>query len=157
MVRRRVHRARPAGVRLVLLGEVRAGVLFAGVLRFAVLHVVPALLPVRWSCAGRTFRTRPQRRGGVRLGIRVRDPSGFPRCVIDTSVFGRPRGRHVAGPGLVVVEEVAAADDATEFAFQKALGARWATATADRTTRNADETAPGTRLTCRGRGARARP
>ncbi|MET8957191.1 DUF6207 family protein [Streptomyces sp. NPDC004533] len=52
---------------------------------------------------------------------------------------------HMAEPGLVVVE-VAAADDATAFAFQQALATRWATATADRTTRDAGE--PGVRLRC---------
>ncbi|MGW1507072.1 DUF6207 family protein [Streptomyces mirabilis] len=42
--------------------------------------------------------------------------------------------------------EVAAADDRTAFAFQEALASRWATATADRTTRDAGE--PGVRLHC---------
>ncbi|MFF4139119.1 DUF6207 family protein [Streptomyces mirabilis] len=41
---------------------------------------------------------------------------------------------HVAEPGIAVVE-VAAADDQTAFALQEVLAARWATATADRTTR----------------------
>ncbi|MFE5084508.1 DUF6207 family protein [Streptomyces mirabilis] len=52
---------------------------------------------------------------------------------------------HVAEPGLVVVE-VAAADDRTAFAFQEALASRWATATTDRTTRDAGE--PGVRPRC---------
>ncbi|WP_436987710.1 DUF6207 family protein [Streptomyces sp. enrichment culture] len=54
---------------------------------------------------------------------------------------------YVAEPGLVVVD-VAAADDATAFALQEALAARWATATAtdDRTTRTPGE--PGVRLRC---------
>ncbi|WP_330351962.1 DUF6207 family protein [Streptomyces chartreusis] len=52
---------------------------------------------------------------------------------------------HVAQPGLAVVE-IAAADDETTFAFQEALAARWATATADRTTRSPGE--PGVRLRC---------
>ncbi len=52
---------------------------------------------------------------------------------------------HVAEPGLVVVE-VAAADDETAFAFQEALAARWVTAAADRTTREAG--APGVRPRC---------
>ncbi|MFE2648200.1 DUF6207 family protein [Streptomyces nigra] len=52
---------------------------------------------------------------------------------------------HVAQPGLAVVE-IAAADDETAFAFQEALAARWATATADRTTRSPGE--PGVRLRC---------
>ncbi|POX55328.1 hypothetical protein C3489_11110 [Streptomyces sp. Ru71] len=52
---------------------------------------------------------------------------------------------HVAEPGLVVVE-VAAADDETAFAFQEALAARWATATAERTSRVPGE--PGVRLRC---------
>ncbi|MFK0024696.1 DUF6207 family protein [Streptomyces sp. NPDC090798] len=49
---------------------------------------------------------------------------------------------HVAEPGLAVVE-VAAADDQTAFALQEVLATRWATATADRTTR-----VPGVRLRC---------
>ncbi|MGV9248917.1 DUF6207 family protein [Streptomyces sp. NPDC003710] len=52
---------------------------------------------------------------------------------------------HVAERGLGVLE-VAAADDATAVALQQALTARWATATADRTTRDAGE--PGVRLRC---------
>ncbi|MFD5858772.1 DUF6207 family protein [Streptomyces chartreusis] len=52
---------------------------------------------------------------------------------------------HVARPGLAVVE-IAAADDETAFALQEALAARWATATADRTTRSPGE--PGVRLRC---------
>jgi hypothetical protein len=52
---------------------------------------------------------------------------------------------HVAAPGLVVVD-IAAADDETAFVFQEALSARWATATADRTTRTPGE--PGVRLRC---------
>ncbi|OIJ95444.1 DUF6207 family protein [Streptomyces colonosanans] len=52
---------------------------------------------------------------------------------------------HVAEPGLVVVE-VAAVDDETAFAFQAALAERWATAIADRTTRDPGE--PGVRLRC---------
>lgn len=52
---------------------------------------------------------------------------------------------HVAQPGLVVVE-VAAAEDETAFALQEALATRWATATADRTTRSPGE--PGVRLRC---------
>ncbi|MGW0188189.1 DUF6207 family protein [Streptomyces sp. NPDC003362] len=52
---------------------------------------------------------------------------------------------HLADPGLLVVE-VAAANDETAFAFQDALAARWATATAERTTREPGE--PGVRLRC---------
>ncbi|MEU9158434.1 DUF6207 family protein [Streptomyces sp. NPDC048417] len=52
---------------------------------------------------------------------------------------------HVSEPGLVVVD-VAAADDDTALAFQQMLADRWATATADRTTRDAGE--PGVRLRC---------
>lgn len=52
---------------------------------------------------------------------------------------------HVSEPGLVVVD-VAAADDATALAFQQLLADRWATATAEHTTRNAGE--PGVRLRC---------
>ncbi|MFF5654458.1 DUF6207 family protein [Streptomyces collinus] len=48
-------------------------------------------------------------------------------------------------PGLVVVD-IAAADDATALAFQQLLAERWATATAERTTRDAGE--PGVRLRC---------
>jgi hypothetical protein len=55
------------------------------------------------------------------------------------------RDAHLKEPGLVVVD-VAAADDATAFAFQEALAARWATAPADRTTRTPGE--PGVRLRC---------
>lgn len=49
----------------------------------------------------------------------------------------------VAEPGLAVVE-VAAADDQTAFALQEVLATRWATATADSTTRVPGE--PGVRL-----------
>lgn len=42
--------------------------------------------------------------------------------------------------------DVAATDDDTALAFQPALAGRWATATADRTTRVAGE--PGVRLRC---------
>ncbi|MFD3932640.1 DUF6207 family protein [Streptomyces sp. NPDC058614] len=52
---------------------------------------------------------------------------------------------HVVEPGLAVVE-VAAFDDATAFAVQELLAGRWATATADRTTRDPGE--PGVRLRC---------
>jgi hypothetical protein len=54
-------------------------------------------------------------------------------------------GAHVSEPGLLVVD-VAAADDATALAFQQMLAERWATATAERTTRDAGE--PGVRLRC---------
>lgn len=46
----------------------------------------------------------------------------------------------------MAVVEVAAADDQTAFALQEVLAARWATATADRTTRVPGE--PGVRLRC---------
>ncbi|MFF2102289.1 DUF6207 family protein [Streptomyces sp. NPDC058202] len=52
---------------------------------------------------------------------------------------------HVSRPGLLVVD-VAAADDATALAFQQLLAERWATATAERTTRDAGQ--PGVRLRC---------
>ncbi|MFF2469591.1 DUF6207 family protein [Streptomyces mirabilis] len=52
---------------------------------------------------------------------------------------------HVAEPEPAVVE-VAAADDQTAFALQEVLATRWATATADRTTRVPGE--PGVRLRC---------
>ncbi|MFD3621652.1 DUF6207 family protein [Streptomyces sp. NPDC058676] len=48
-------------------------------------------------------------------------------------------------PGLLVVD-VAAADDATALAFQQLLADRWATATAEQTTRDAGQ--PGVRLRC---------
>ncbi|MFJ9026147.1 DUF6207 family protein [Streptomyces sp. NPDC102259] len=50
---------------------------------------------------------------------------------------------HVGERGLV---DVAAADDATALAFQKLLADRWATATAEQTTRDAGQ--PGVRLRC---------
>jgi hypothetical protein len=52
---------------------------------------------------------------------------------------------HVKEPGLVVVD-VAAADAATAFALQAALAEQWATATADRVTRDPGQ--PGVRLRC---------
>ena len=52
---------------------------------------------------------------------------------------------HVSEPGLLVVD-VAAADDGTALAFQQMLAERWATATAERTTRDPGE--PGVRLRC---------
>ena len=52
---------------------------------------------------------------------------------------------HVEQPGLAVVE-IAACDDRTAFAVQELLAARWATATADRTTRDPGQ--PGVRLRC---------
>jgi hypothetical protein len=52
---------------------------------------------------------------------------------------------HVSRPGLVVVD-VAAADDDTALIFQQLLADRWATATAEQTTRDADQ--PGVRLRC---------
>ncbi|MBL3671478.1 hypothetical protein JL475_37485 [Streptomyces sp. M2CJ-2] len=55
------------------------------------------------------------------------------------------KDEHLAEPGLVVVD-VAAADNDTALAFQAALAGRWATATADRTTRAPGE--PGVRLRC---------
>ncbi|MET7920372.1 DUF6207 family protein [Streptomyces avermitilis] len=52
---------------------------------------------------------------------------------------------HVAERGLLVVD-VAAADEETALAFQAALAGRWATATADRASRDPGE--PGVRLRC---------
>ncbi|MFI9569520.1 DUF6207 family protein [Streptomyces rishiriensis] len=52
---------------------------------------------------------------------------------------------HVSEPGLLVVD-VAAADDATALAFQQLLADRWATATAEQTTRDAGQ--PGVRQRC---------
>ncbi|MDT0567018.1 DUF6207 family protein [Streptomyces sp. DSM 3412] len=51
----------------------------------------------------------------------------------------------MSAPGLLVVD-VAVADDDTALAFQQLLAERWATATAERTTRDAGE--PGVRLRC---------
>ncbi|MFF3736773.1 DUF6207 family protein [Streptomyces sp. NPDC002566] len=48
-------------------------------------------------------------------------------------------------PGLLVVD-VAATDDATALVFQQLLADRWATATAEQTTRDAGQ--PGVRLRC---------
>jgi hypothetical protein len=44
------------------------------------------------------------------------------------------------------VVDIAAADDATALAFQQMLAGRWATATAERTTRDPGQ--PGVRLRC---------
>ncbi|MFF9213990.1 MULTISPECIES: DUF6207 family protein [unclassified Streptomyces] len=52
---------------------------------------------------------------------------------------------HVSQPGLIVVD-VAAGDDETALAFQQAIAQQWATAVADRTTREAGR--PGVRLRC---------
>ncbi|MFJ7305658.1 DUF6207 family protein [Streptomyces sp. NPDC099088] len=52
---------------------------------------------------------------------------------------------HLSRPGLLVVD-IAAADDATALAFQQLLAERWATATAERTTRDVGQ--PGVRLRC---------
>ncbi|MGW2768746.1 DUF6207 family protein [Streptomyces sp. NPDC001275] len=52
---------------------------------------------------------------------------------------------HVAEPGPAVVE-IAACDDQTAFTVQELLATRWATATADHTTRDPGQ--PGVRLRC---------
>ncbi|MFK4156995.1 DUF6207 family protein [Streptomyces fungicidicus] len=52
---------------------------------------------------------------------------------------------HLSQPGLIVVD-VAAADDPTAMAFQETIAARWATATAQRTSRVPGQ--PGVRLRC---------
>ena len=52
---------------------------------------------------------------------------------------------HVEQPGTAVVE-IAACDDQTAFAVQELLAERWATATADRATRDPGQ--PGVRLLC---------
>ncbi|MEV7862957.1 DUF6207 family protein [Streptomyces hirsutus] len=52
---------------------------------------------------------------------------------------------HVAEAGLVVVD-IASADEATALAFQQLLAKRWATATAQHTTRDVGQ--PGVRLRC---------
>ncbi|MGW7528488.1 DUF6207 family protein [Streptomyces sp. NPDC054783] len=50
-------------------------------------------------------------------------------------------GTHVSEPGLVVVD-VAVADDATTLGFRQLLSDRWATATAERTTRDVGRPPP---------------
>jgi hypothetical protein len=57
---------------------------------------------------------------------------------------------HVSELGLVVID-VAGADDATVLVVHAALAARWATASADRTTCDADQ--PGVQLRCAVGGA----
>lgn len=52
---------------------------------------------------------------------------------------------HVHEPGLAVVD-ITAADPTTALALQEALAAQWATATADRVTRDPGQ--PGVRLRC---------
>ncbi|MEU7050871.1 DUF6207 family protein [Streptomyces eurythermus] len=52
---------------------------------------------------------------------------------------------HIREPGLVVVD-VAAADDVTALAFERMLAGRWATVTAESTTRDPGQ--PGVRLRC---------
>ncbi|GAA1203007.1 DUF6207 family protein [Streptomyces hebeiensis] len=55
------------------------------------------------------------------------------------------REAHLSEPGLIVMV-VAALDDWAAMTFQKAVAARWAAATAERTTR--DPGRPGVRLRC---------
>lgn len=67
-----------------------------------------------------------------------------PPCPCDVVPYMDPINEvHVKEPGLVLVD-VAAADDATAFAFQAAVAARWAAAPASRTTRDLGQ--PGVRL-----------
>ncbi|EFE72186.1 predicted protein [Streptomyces viridosporus ATCC 14672] len=47
---------------------------------------------------------------------------------------------------MLIVVDIAAADDQTALAFQEMLAAQWATAPADRTTRDPGQ--PGVRLRC---------
>ncbi|MFF7845187.1 DUF6207 family protein [Streptomyces ossamyceticus] len=69
-----------------------------------------------------------------------------PLCPLGVVPYMDPINEtHVSEPGLVVVD-VAATDDATALAFQQLLAERWATATAERTTR--DVAQPGVRLRC---------
>lgn len=68
------------------------------------------------------------------------NPDSLQRVVPDTEPINE---LPLTEPGLV---DVAAADDRTAFAFQQALAFRWATATADRTTRDPGQ--PGVRLRC---------
>lgn len=86
------------------------------------------------------------RHAGALLGRvnppRVQNFCGRWRVVPD---MGPVNEVHVAEPGLAVIE-IAAADDKTAFALQEALAARWATATANRTTRESG--VPGVRLRC---------
>ncbi|MGX1238984.1 hypothetical protein RKD46_000088 [Streptomyces pseudovenezuelae] len=53
------------------------------------------------------------------------------------------RDAHLSEPGLLVID-VAGCDDATVLAFQAAIARIWATAPAERTTRDAGQ--PGVRL-----------
>ncbi|MDX2760412.1 DUF6207 family protein [Streptomyces europaeiscabiei] len=53
---------------------------------------------------------------------------------------------HVAQPGLAVVDVSSTCDEQTAFTVQALLPGRWATASADRTTRVPGE--PGVRLRC---------
>ncbi|MFG2357423.1 DUF6207 family protein [Streptomyces sp. NPDC048521] len=55
-----------------------------------------------------------------------------PLVQVIASCVGEPEG-HGAQPGLIVMD-VAAADDQTALALQEAIAARWAAATAERTT-----------------------
>jgi hypothetical protein len=72
----------------------------------------------------------------------LRNPLGRPGVVPYTDPINEA---HVSEQDLVVVD-VAAADDATALSFQQMLAGWWATATAERTTRDAGE--PGARLRC---------
>ncbi len=67
------------------------------------------------------------------------------RCLCVVPGMKPINDRHVAKPGLAVVE-IAAADDETAFAVQELLATRWAIAPADRTTHEPGE--PGVRLRC---------
>ncbi|MGW4519275.1 DUF6207 family protein [Streptomyces sp. NPDC004393] len=65
------------------------------------------------------------------------EPSSLPPAHFQRNARGGAWSARGGGRG---------ADDATAFAFQQALAARWATTTADRTTQDAGE--PGVRLRC---------
>ncbi|MER7841529.1 DUF6207 family protein [Streptomyces sp. NPDC096040] len=71
-----------------------------------------------------------------------RNPAGDPGVVPHMDPIHEMQ---VSEPGLVVVD-VAAVDEETAFAFQQLLADQWATATTQRTTRDAGE--PGVRLRC---------
>ncbi len=67
------------------------------------------------------------------------------RCLCVVPGMKPINDRHVAEPGLAVVE-IATADDETAFAIQELVATRWAIAPANRTTHEPGE--PGVRLRC---------
>ena len=103
----------------------------------------------------------PAPSGGV-YGRLITDPTPGWVAALTASLPARPRLNHgglhaledelegltvlVSNNGRVVPVAVAVADDETALAFQQLLADRWATATAQHTTRDAGE--PGVRLRC---------